>query len=730
MNKSTVVILLIIGIGVFLYFYNSEKTSPIDLVNYQPTQEFAPAYNALKEQSKVYKEKQEEKKYDIEETVRIMNGLELAQSQSDNFYDFLEYMAKQDYSLVAQDVIEAKMKLLPIFQKMFELEKKYEDISLIWELAKNMATTPSSNSAISDLVMNASRVGNPLQLISAAKTVGTQAIDTYQKQQKLKSVLEDEIKLVKNAYIEYLTEFSPIYYKYMKEWDLLCVNKDKAYLEVYSGRMEEAYNSSSDILKKYPNNREALLLKALSLINMSPKIKYIEKQEKIENISQDEVLAIALQEVNENFTEAENILKTYIELYPERSAPALVLKGLLCAKEGRVQQSLSYYDQAAMEYPRQAIMLTDLLDSYRNRTYLNKTPEGQYLLRLYRSTMEGYGIFSPNFLKANYYVEKGMLEESKNEIFNHFFRRGNQGIYDCLLSDMNYCENNLYSSFKRLLMEQSFIDVSINPASDWKFSDKDDEIKVTINNRSDIKLENVRLFLCLHYTGMYKDEYDVIKTSAKNIINPHEQIELTPIKLEYNGKKYNDITRVRVIAMTDDKICWVDDAEYKQNHALNISNNLQYTKNKIVNEKREAFLNDFSLTADKLKLILEETIGVQGGQKKSSSSNSWYSWDSVKEVGSSISSLWKESDKKLKIELPRILTLIDPVFSIYELQDKDRVILPKENYLAGSNIRLKFDNEPKEGEIIPLYIYSDFVNFRINLIFKENNPIVRNVEIL
>ncbi|GET46771.1 hypothetical protein [Capnocytophaga felis] len=730
MNKSTFVTLLIIGVGAFLYFYNSEKASPIDLVNYQPTQEFAPAYNILKEESKISEERKGEKEYDIEETVRIMNGLELAQSQSDNFYDFLEYLAKQDYSLVAQDVIEAKMKLLPILQKMFELEKKHQEISFMWELAKNMATTPSSNSAISDLVMNVSPAKAHLQLLSAAKAVGTQAIDTYQKQQELKSALEDEINVVKNAYIEYLSEFSPIYYKYMKEWDLLCVNKDKAYLEVYSGRMEEARNSTSDILKKYPNNREALLLKALALINIPPKIKTIENQEKIESISQDEVLPIVQEEVNENFIEAEATLNTYIELYPERSAPALVLKGLLSAKEGKVQQSLSYYDQAAIEYPRQAIMLTDLLDSYRNRTYLNKTPEGQYLLRLYRSTMEGYGIFSPNFLKANYYVEKGMLEESKNEIFNHFFRRGNQGIYDCLLSDMNYCEDNLYSSFKQLLMEQSFIDVGVNPASDWKFLDKEDEILVTINNRSDIKLENVRLFLCLHYTDMYKDEYDVIKTSAKNIINPHEQIELAPIKLEYNGKKYNDITRVRVIAMTDDKICWVDDAEYKQNHALNISNNLQYAKNRIVNEKREVFLKDFSLTADKLKTILEESIGIQGGQKKSNSSVSWYSWDGVKEVGSSISSLWKESDKKLKIELPRILTLIDPIFSIYELQDKDRVILPKENYLAGSNIRLKFDNEPKEGEIIPLYIYSDFVNFKINLIFKGNNPIVKNVEIL
>ena len=93
-------------------------------------------------------------------------------------------------------------------------------------------------------------------------------------------------------------------------------------------------------------------------------------------------------------------------------------------------------------------------------------------------------MFSPNFLKSKYYAQKGMMENSKNEIFSHFFRRGNQGIYDCLLSDMQFCEDYLYSSFKQLLMEHSFIDVAVAPTTDWKFSDKDDEIEVSINNRS------------------------------------------------------------------------------------------------------------------------------------------------------------------------------------------------------------------------------------------------------
>ncbi len=60
--------------------------------------------------------------------------------------------------------------------------------------------------------------------------------------------------------------------------------------------------------------------------------------------------------------------------------------------------------------------------------------------------MEGYGIFSPNLLKAHYYAEHNDVEKSKEEIYNHFYRRGNQGVYDCLLSDMQYCEDNMYSS--------------------------------------------------------------------------------------------------------------------------------------------------------------------------------------------------------------------------------------------------------------------------------------------
>ena len=55
---------------------------------------------------------------------------------------------------------------------------------------------------------------------------------------------------------------------------------------------------------------------------------------------------------------------------------------------------------------------------------------------------------------------------------------------------------------------------------------------------------------------------------------------------------------------------------------------------------------------------------------------------------------------------------------------------PEENYLSGSNIRLKFDYEPKQDETIPLYIYSDFANFKVTIKFEGGKPVVKKVELV
>ena len=739
MKKFVYILLGLIGVYILWNVFYTPSAERIDLNNYQPINEFQASYDALNKEVKEVEDVQSSNYYDIEETVRIINGLEIAQSQSNDFYEYLEYMAKQDYSLVANDIIQAKKKLLPILQRMFQLQKQHEELNDIWIIARSvgagfgaLARNSDPTGALS-ATAEAYATGNLMGALSLGDNLGINqakaaAFDEYDRQLELKESLSVEIESLKMAYIEYLTEFTPVYNKYMKEWDKLCVNKDKAYLDLYSGRMADAYNSTEKIIKEYPTNREALLLKSLSLINIgSGYMNEPMDDEQILTISKEINLPDTIKrniKWNDFFIEADLVLDNYLEAYPERSAPALVLKGLLHSRLGENSRAMSFFDQAAMEYPRQAAQLTDLLDSYRVRTYLNKTPEGQYLLRLYRSTMEGYGMFSPNFHKAQYYAQIGDYKKSQTEIYNHFFRRGNQGIYDCLLSDMQYCENYLYNSFKQLLLERHYLDISIK--TDGLFS-SDNEIDLSIHNRSDIDLENVRAFLCIHYTDMYTDEYDVIKVPATNIIKHYEKKDLGTVKLDYEGKTNKDITRIRAIIMTDDKICWVDDPAFKQAQSSTFASKV---KDMAIDAAfplaalaKQDFVKEFAL--DVANVVKSLTTGIKVIAPTNASDASL-----VDKITSNITDIFNKPNKNLQIELPRILSFIDPTFSIHEINDSQNAIVPVQNYLAGSVIRLEFDYKPKEEEVIPLYIYSSFMNLRINIAHKGGTFDTKNIDLL
>ena len=729
-----------------VYVVFSCSQSPKQDEPYVPSDEMKPAYTVITD---AIKENELQKSndnvdYDLEETVRILNSLEIAQSQAENFDDFLLYMAKQDYSRVAPDVLKAKAKFFPVMQHMFQLQKEHKEFSTLWMIARSIAAggqTLRENVDVSGVglaVIAASATGGTAGAMEAASgslTAVNVAMNTifdhYVEEQELNRSLEKQLQEVKEEYINYLSEFAPVYYKYMKEWDRLCLNKDKAYLDIYSGRAEDALKSTEAVLQQSPNNREGLLLKSLCLIDLG-------KMSKDKNIQFNlpfDVEKVPIDTLNgedfENpyFRMASYTLTDYLSKYPEKSAPALLLQGVLLMDMGNEQAALSYFDQAAVEYPRQAKELTDLLSSYRSRTYLNKSVEGLYLLNLYKSTMEGFGLFSPNFYKAQYYTSKGDLNSSKEEILKHFYRRGNQGVYDCLLSDMKYCEDFLYSSFSPIVPEKSFIDVSIAPASKMLVMSKNDEISVSLNNRSDRDLENVRVFLCIHYTDMYKDDYDVVKMpTTKNHIGRHEEIDLGTVKLDYEEKKVDDITRVRAIVMTDDQICWVDEVEEKVRKVIEHFA-AKYSKANVIDNARENYLSDLSVDVSTLKKAIEDGIRINGSttalESASFALKSWAKsgiaaisgmFTSDEGAKSSLENLWEEtSGSDLKIELPRLLVFIDPEFSINPIQDEEVGVKPEECFLAGSYIKLKFSYTIEANKTVPFYIYSDYVCFRLDL---------------
>lgn len=704
---------------------NLPEAATIDLEHYEPVGKFVPAYEALTNRTDLATNKD----YDIEQTVRVLNALEIAQANSKNFNEFLEYMAKQDYTGVAPDVLEAKQKLLPILQYMYKLQGQDEQLNDLWMLARSAAKGAAS--ADDPFRLAGAVVGNPLAILDImrsddASKATDAAFEQYEKDKELKANMKRDIEKLRGSYLQYLTDYAPIYHKYMKEYDALCVQKDKAYLDLYGGRVNDALGHTRQILSKYPHNSEAMLLQSMALIMKAPagaviastdSVATIDSIATIENTSTITPMRIVPQST---MAEASATLDYYMQEFPGKTAPALLLKGLMEQKMGHEQAAMSYFDQASIEYPRQAAQLTDMLDSYRTRTYLNKTPEGQYLQRLYSSTMEGYGMFSPNLLKAKHYADQGKTDEARQEIFNHFFRRGNQGIYSALLSDMQFCEEHLYGPFKQLLIEHSYIDVDVEPESEWLFWKSDDLLNVKINNRSDMDLENVRVFLCIHYTDMYKDEYDVVKVPrTMNVIPKHSTADLDTLRITYPGKKYDDITRIRAIAVTDDRICWVDDVDYKQSHVLDLLRGGR-SQSEQLQQAREEYLSNYSLDPAKLRQTLMEGVTVLPPEENPAEEKNW--WETF-------CGWFTFPDNDLKVELPRVLTMLDPVFSLRAIDGED-ALAPKENYLSGTAIHLVFDYVPQYEEKLPLYIYSDFVSFRVNILYKGKDSVVEQVEVL
>lgn len=670
--------------------------------DYVPIEAFEPSYKAL--------HGAQGNDYDIEETVRILNGMEVAQARSEDFQTFLEYMARQDYSKVPQEVVDQRVRLLPVLQEMYLLDQEYENLNLWSTLGRDlssdfsqMATQEYEQALKAGTLRGLFRFAiSPESLLpgtagfTAIAKTGERVFDAYEKEQKLKGDLQKRIHKVRTQYVDYLEDYMPIYDKYMQEWNQLCLVKDRAYLNLYSGEYEAALKSCQEALQRDPNNREMQLIQCMAIIqsvsNPAPAtdVPLLPTNEELTTVT-DQVTDARLRQ-------ADRLLDSYMERWPDQSAPALLMKGIIRAKEGNKAQAFVYCDQAAMEYPRQAEHLTDMLSSYRARTYLNNTAEGGYLLSLYQSTMEGFGMFSPNFTKALMYEQAGDVLSAREEIYNHFFRRSNQAAYDCLLSDMEYCEEHLSCSFKQLLPENSYMDVSFKRSSKIMGMGNDDyKLKVSLINRSDKTLENVRVFLCFHFTDMYKTEYHVVRVPTLNRINGNERQEMGEIELNYRDKSFNDITRVRAIALTDNTICWIDNvynADTHTNYNPTYSASVAELAGSASLKQRQHYFASMNETASSIKesLLRNTQISVEDN-----------------------SNLFKKHSL-LHIRLPRIVVMLDPIYVLNDGQEA------KEDYLQGTTAHLVFEDAPLQSDN-QLTVKSAYTSYIIHFAQKNDSTL-------
>lgn len=728
MKRRTRIVLaaIILSIGGCIGYGYYRITRP-----YVPSAELAEAYDRLfqaeKADSAAAKGDGGIGYYDIEKTVRIMNSLEVAQARSNSFDELLLHMARQDYSGVAKEVLAAKKRMFPILEEMNALRKQLDDASSVMGYLRCVsvqAEAPANRT--NDLATT---------LLALAATQGRSALDAafeaFREQQHLKKEIAGKLAKINREYIRYVEAYAPIYHKYMKEWDALCRLKDQAYIDLYSGQYADALNNAEQVLALSPGNEEGLLLKACALIESGPgeapgRIPATDAAANLRALQPAEAAHGTGSLADPHYFTAERTLDEYLRLYPGKAAPALLLKGVLYRRIGDRDKAMVHFEQAAVEYPRQAEALTDLLDSYRNRAYLSRSAEGLYLLNYYRSTMEGFGLFSPNFQKAALLASENRIDESRQEIYRHFFRRSQQSVRHCLLSDLQYCETHLLSSFRPLFLESNYIDLAYAPCSRFLgMGKKRDKIDVKFVNRSDLRLENVRLFLCIHCTGMYTDDYEVIKVPVeKNIVEPYTEVDFEAVDIA--PRTIDRITRIRGVVITDDRIGWIDTPEFKRERVTATPERLPAIEQAEI-ARRNSYLADFDLDAPKIKQLVARNMRINDRPVKSR-------WNRNPETREAETGAGRKTDSftgnisqavgrffgdgrtgKLRIELPRVLALFDPFFTIHAAGESDKVRYPECNMLTGEFIRIEFDLAPEEGEIVPLYLYGNSIRLRTEI---------------
>lgn len=707
-----VLVALLVCLGVAWYVSSRpEPEKPVNLEGYVPSGEFSEAYNALQNRKpKADPNPNAVNKgvdpgpdgYNLEKTMQTFRSIELAQKQSGDWMSFLTFLAKQDYEGVPAEVTSAQSRILPIMERLRDIEKEIGDNSgtmMALNCIASGALAAVDKVDMSTLVALTASTGGFGVLLKAPEALNAcsaglnAALDSYKSGKMKRDTLERKLHEVQMAYVEYLSKLVPIRRKYEKEWDALCLEKDKAYLQTGRSQYAEALVSTGDIMKKYPYDREAILLRSLSLVRqaLAECQRRSPSRPKTRAVELKPVVAVQVPPNDAMVVEAGNLLDKYIHSYPDSTGPALVLKGLVECATGDVVHAAVSFDQSAIEYPRQAEKLANMLEVYASRPHLEMTAEGQYLLRLHRSLCEGFGPFSPNLEKAFAYERECHYDKAREEIYNHFFRRGNQVVFHELFTDMEFCEKYLTVGFKGLLMEHAFFDLEVKNAG-W--TDSSDKVKVVLKSRTDFELKNVRVFLCVQFTEMYINEFDVLKVGSVGKLAAGDSYEFPELPLARENKTYRDISRVRAIVMADDRICWVDPVDEKQKHAHAVATgsikvDLPFTP--------EEYLSAFGTDSAKLAMMAGE-IPVSAEKRMM-------------------------VVDELELSLPRVFAVLDPVFTVGEIGGKG-CVFPQDKIVAGGKIVLRFPVSVKLNETVDFCIYSDYSSFKVQLKRKDDKTVV------
>lgn len=568
--------------------------------------------------------------YDIDETIRVIHGLDRALANQDNLDEWLQTVARQDYRHVAPEVIDARTKILDVLQPLYAKQTQLEDQQAMWELTSEMLLATLSVVSVS----GEASMTNPSGSLSVDRKQAQKLWEQLKEEQSDKRRLQNDIAELDQQLFDALVDYADVYYQYVEEWDRLSGLRDRAYLASVSEDWVAAEQSARLAIAQAPREREAHLLAAMAIIEQGQP---------------------------ERYGEARALLAETMEAHPDQTAPALLLLGVLSAREGDTEAAHLNLQQAAAYYPKQADELLDMLDPYKMRAFLEKSREGGFITELYRSTMLGAGYFSPDLQLARLHFEEGRFDDGSKKVLDHFARRRAQAQWDFVISDIQFCQDLLGDDFHKIFPEDHWLDLGVSRPM------LGGGLNLAVTNRSDHTLHNSTLVLALHLTDQFPGQYTAVPApDTVPAVVPHDVTSfgtLDPALPEVAGKPktIDDIVEHRAILISDEAVVWVDTDQFKLSEAEEFR--------KARNQARAGLRPTPPPTP---------TAGLEGqvdrvlsslGERARLDIDSGYGADDVRVV------------------LPRELSAFHPLF---RLQVGDRQLSAETNQLDADHIELRF----------------------------------------
>lgn len=564
--------------------------------------------------------------YDIDETIRVVHGLDLALQQHDDLEGYLRAIARQDYRDVAPEVLEARQDILEVLQPLYAKQTELEDQQAMWELTSEMLVATLSVVSVSGKV----NVVNPSGAVEVDRKQAQRLWEDLKDRQLEKKQLQRDVQALDQELFDALVGYADTYWRYVEEWDRLSVLRDRAYLAAYAGDWEAAEASARLAIKKAPKEREAHLLAAMAILEQG---------------NPDEL------------HEAKALLEETIEQHPDQTAPAMLLLGVLAARTGDARTARLDLQQAAAYYPKQSDALLDMLDPYEMRAFLEKSREGGYIVELYRSTMLGAGYFSPDLQLARLHFQEGDFEAGRAKVLDHFARRRAQQQWDFVIGDIRFCEELLGADFRKIFPEDAWLDLEVSHPMIGS------GIDLAVVNRGDRTLRNATLVLALHLTDQFPGQYAAVPApETVPAVIAHDTTSFGTLEptLSVAGveKSVDDIVEHRAILISDEAVVWVDTDAFKIAEAAEFRKAREAARSG-VGPPPDAPEELSPLWARVVQSLGVATLAIEPR----------YGADDV------------------RIELPRELSIVHPVF---RLRHGEAEHAPSENLLDEARIRLLF----------------------------------------